>query len=246
MIMCINDVVGDIVKSIKPKTDVFKITQSDIRKHFTYNKKTGILKVKKPWGSLRSLMKKGDVINKDVVYFNGVNIMTSHIIFIYVKGIKPDHVYMKDDSQGYIFNNLTTNYKESVSDKATYDSRMRNYKTSKVKRVKPLPTQEKLKYLFSYKEGCLFWNVDNNNGTIKGSLAGWVNGDGRRSICIEGFHYDSELLIGIYLNNNSEYYVNYHNRNKRFKYENILDFDYEGVGTYKSYKNGDKIDLRNY
>jgi len=58
----------------------------------------------------------------------------------------------------------------------------------------PFFSQEKLKELFEYKNGKLFWKIK-GNGIRIGKHAGWINREGYRDIQINGKNYGEHRLI---------------------------------------------------
>ena len=71
-------------------------------------------------------------------------------------------------------------------------------------KAKKYPTQERIKELFTYENGNLFWREKPSKRIKKGSLAGVVNGRGYNIIRCFGLQYQTHRLIWIYFNGNVE------------------------------------------
>ena len=59
-------------------------------------------------------------------------------------------------------------------------------------------TQDQLKELFDYVDGCLIWKDNRNNVKCKGNIAGSIDNKGYRVIVINKVNYKAHRLIWLY------------------------------------------------
>ncbi|MDB4461462.1 hypothetical protein N9043_00780 [bacterium] len=235
----------DIVKSIKRKAKPLNnnvFTESWAKKYFSYNKQSGVLKVKEDFPN-STFLKKGYIIegNSKRIYFKGIVIIPAKIVWLYVNGVYSDKVYFTEGCS-LKYKNLTLSYSKSKNRKLTVANQnypKKHYKDS----FKEYPSQETLRFHFNKVNGELFWKKPKGRAN-KNKPAGYLFPAGLRQITFHGVKYNADILISIYETNSFENYTNKSKSTKRKNVDTILDFDHKGFGFYKSYKNGDTIDLR--
>lgn len=64
--------------------------------------------------------------------------------------------------------------------------------------IKELPSQHRLRELFDYQDGCLFWRKTAGSKAIKGAMVGWVEKNGYMATNVDKKRYRLHRIIFMY------------------------------------------------